>query len=340
MIRKILFAAAVLAAFGGSATAQVTVALAPAHPKLKAEATVNGDLVRIGDLVANAGIIADVPIFRAPDLGATGMVSAAAVVEAVRSHALVGLDTAGLTEVAVTRASRIIPAEDIESSVAHALSTQFALGDTKDIALNFDNELRTLNVEPTAKGEPRMARITYDAHNGRFYAVIELPAAANARAPLRLAGRATVTAEVAVLANPIARGSVIKDADVLIERRARAEIGRDIVTDRAQAVGLAARNALDAGQPLRTTQLMKPETIQRNDQVTLIYEVPGIMLTVRGKAAEGGTEGEVISVLNEQTKRTVQGVIVGPGRVLIDTGAPRVAANLQPREPEAKEKAH
>ena len=76
MIRKILFAAAVLAAFGGPATAQVTAALAPVHPKLKAEATVNGDLVRIGDLVANAGIIADVPIFRAPDLGATGMVSA------------------------------------------------------------------------------------------------------------------------------------------------------------------------------------------------------------------------------------------------------------------------
>src|ERR1051325_3759818 len=102
MIRKILFAAAVVAAFGSPATAQVTASLQPVHPKLKAEATVTGDLVRIGDLVANAGIIADVPIFRAPDLGATGMVSAESVVEAVRGHALVGLDTGGLREVAVT----------------------------------------------------------------------------------------------------------------------------------------------------------------------------------------------------------------------------------------------
>ena len=85
---------------------------------------------------------------------------------------------------------------------------------------------------------------------------------------------------------------------------------------------------------------MKPDTIQRNEQVTLVYEVPGISLTVRGKALEGGAEGDVISVLNEQSKRTVQGLIVGPGRVLMDSRVPRIAANLPPSEPEAKAKAH
>jgi len=340
MIRKILVAVVALAALGGPAVAQVTAAIEPARPKLKAEAIVNGDLVRIGDLVSNAGIISDVPVFRAPDLGATGMVPAAAVVEAVRSHALVGLDTGGLNEVSVTRASRAIPTEDIESSITRALSAQFGLGDAKDIALNFDSELRTVNVEPAAKGEPRVTRLTYDARNSRFYAVVELPSGANARAPMRLSGRAMATMQVAVLGTSVERGAVLKDSDVVMERRPRAETGRDVVTDRAQAVGLAARSALESGRPLRTAQLMKPETIQRNEQVTLIYEVPGITLTVRGKAAEGGAEGEVISVLNEQSKRTVQGTIVGPGRVLIDTGAPRLAANLPPSEPETKANAH
>ena len=60
--------------------------------------------------------------------------------------------------------------------------------------------------------------------------------------------------------------------------------------------------------------------------MTLIYEVPGIVLTMRGKAAESGAEGDVISVLNEQSKRTVQGIIVGPGRVS-SAMAPRLAAN-------------
>ena len=95
-------------------------------------------------------------------------------------------------------------------------------------------------------------------------------------------------------------------------------------------MGLAARAALQPGRPLRVADLMKPELVQRNETVTLVYEVPGITLTVRGKAIEGGAEGDVISVLNEQSKRTVQGVVAGPGRVIISTGSPRLAANLPP----------
>src|SRR5450631_3793623 len=96
-----------------------------ARPMLKAEALVTGDIVHIGDLIVNAGIVANVPVFRAPDLGSTGTVNVAAVLEAVRTHALIGLDTAGLSEVVVVRASRAIPAKEIEDAIATALSKQF-----------------------------------------------------------------------------------------------------------------------------------------------------------------------------------------------------------------------
>ena len=62
--------------------------------------------------------------------------------------------------------------------------------------------------------------------------------------------------------------------------------------------------------------------------MTLVYEMPGVMLTVRGKATEGGAQGDIISVLNEQSKRLLQGVVVAPGRVAISNGSPRLAANL------------
>ena len=84
-------------------------------------------------------------------------------------------------------------------------------------------------------------------------------------------------------------------------------------------------------RPIRIGDLIKPPLVQRNDTVTLIYEVPGIVLTIRGKAADSGAEGDVISVLNEQSKRTVQGTIVGPGRVLVSNGSPRFASNDTPK---------
>ncbi len=66
---------------------------------------------------------------------------------------------------------------------------------------------------------------------------------------------------------------------------------------------------------------MKPDLVLRNETVTLVYEAPGMVLTMRGKANEGGAEGDVISVLNEQSKRMVQGMVIGPGRVAITTGS-------------------
>lgn len=323
MTRTLTFACAALISLAVPAAGQN-------RPVLKAEAVVTGDIVRIGDMVENAGIVANIPIFRAPDLGATGTVRAEVVVEAVRAHALIGLDTGGFSEVAVTRASRTIPAEDIENCIADALSRQFALGPAKDIGVSFERELRAIQVEPTAKGEPRVSRLNYDARSGRFDATLEIPTGATGRGNLRLSGRAAATIEVVTLLRPLERGALIKNADVTVERRPRAEIGRDIVSGGEQAIGLAARSALQAGRPLRVTDLMKPELIQRNETVTLLYEVPGIMLTVRGKAIEGGAEGDVISVLNEQSKRMVQGVVVGAGRVVISTSAPRLAANIAP----------
>jgi len=336
MTRTLAAALAILAAVATPVLAQQTQS-APPRPVLKAEALITGGIVKVGDLVDNAGIIANVAIFRAPDLGMTGIVPADAVVEAVRAHALVGLDTNGISEVVVTRASREIPVADVEASVARALSARFNLGEPKEITVNFERDPRAIQVEPNAKGEPRVARINYDSRSGRFDAALEIPTGPMGFSTLRLSGKAAVTGDVVMVSHAVDRGAVLRESDVIVERRPRAEIGRDALTNRDQVVGMAARNNLRTGQPLRAAELMKPELVQRNETVTLVFEVPGIMLTVRGKAIEGGAEGDVISVLNEQSKRTVQGVIVGPGRVVISTGSPRLAANLPPAAADDKQ---
>ena len=128
MIRfsTLAIAAFIATASAGAAAAQTTGALEPAHPTLRADVVVSGDVVRIGDLIDNAGIVAQVPVFRAPDLGTTGTVSTDAVIAAVRPHALIGIDTAGLSEVTVTRLSRPIAPQEIESRITSALARQFS----------------------------------------------------------------------------------------------------------------------------------------------------------------------------------------------------------------------
>lgn len=321
MMRRPIIATAALAALAVSATTSAAAA-DQARPRLKAVATVTGDIVRVGDLIEHAGIVANVPIFRSPDLGATGVVSADAVLAAVRAHALVGLDPGDLNEVTVTRASRTITPQEIEEQIAAALSRQYALGETKNLALRFDNGVQAAHVEPTVDGELRIVRITYNPRSTRFNAVVAIPS----RRQLTVTGHATAMEEVAMVARTVGRGDVLKQGDVVMVRRPRRDTPADAITDRDRAAGLAARHALQPGRPLRSADLMKPELVNRNDIVTLIYQVPGITLTARGRASEGGAEGDVIGVLNEHTKRVVHGTVIGPGRVTIGAGAMQIAA--------------
>jgi len=59
----------------------------------------------------------------------------------------------------------------------------------------------------------------------------------------------------------------------------------------------------------------------------------------RGKAVEGGAEGGTVSVLNEQSRRKLPGIIGAPGRVVVYSGSPQLAANTTTARPATDGKA-
>jgi flagella basal body P-ring formation protein FlgA len=318
---------AVLLALTAPATAQVTGSLGPASPLLKHSVTVTSDVVRIGDLIDNAGTAAQIAIFRAPDLGTAGAVSTAQVLQAVRAHALIGIDTAGISEVLVTRASRVITGKDVEARIAEAVALQLGLSGDSEVAARLDREFRPLHVDSGATAPLQVARLSFDPRSGQFDALLELPGSTPARSlRLRFSGKAMETVEVAALTHPLARGEVVRASDIVVERRPKSEAGTDVASETGRVAGMALRRAMRAGQILRQADLMRPELVQRNENVTLVFEAPGIMLTSRAKALETGAEGDVISVVNVQSKRTVQGTVTGPGTVTVTSMKPRIAA--------------
>src|SRR2546423_1776861 len=301
-----------------------SIAPAAAQARLKAQTTVTSDIVRIGDLVENAGVAANTPIFRAPDLGQTGAVPSRAVLDAVRLYGLIAVDARGISEIAVTRLSRIIAIDDIEARIVQALTARHRLGKAEDLKLSFDRELRAIQLETNAAADLSLARFSYEPSAHRFDVTFEL---GSGRA-WRYTGTAVETVEIAVPNRALARGELIKANDVAIERRPRAEFANEPPAPVAEVLGHAARRALRAGQALRNADLMKPELVQRGDTVTLHYEVPGIAITMRGKALDAGTEGGTVNVLNEQSKRTIQGVVTGAGHVTMIARTATVVAQI------------
>lgn len=297
-----------------------------AKPALRSSVTVASDIVRIGDLVENAGAAAEVPVFRAPDLGTSGAVATERIVEAIRPHQLIGIDTRGLSQVIVTRASRTITAQDISARIARALEGQYGFGDARNILVEFDRAVRIVNVDPAATGEMQVVALAYDPHTTRFDVTLDLPAGAAPRGQaIRFTGTAIATIDAVTVEHPVEHGEVLNASDLTFTRRPKSE--GPAITDIKAAAGLAARHPLRPGQALHQADLMKPTIVQRSDAVTIVYEAPGLTLTLRGQAQEVGALGDTVSVLNVQSKRIVQGVVSGPGRVTVSAVGRRLVEN-------------
>ena len=334
-VRAILLATALLAAtaataFGqevrqeiGQDDRQDNAILAPV---LRADVTVTSDVVRIGDVIDNAGTAAQIAIYRAPDLGTTGSLPTTQLLAALQAHQVIGVDTKNIKAVSVTRSSRSIEAKDIQLQVAHTLEHRSGLGDAANLALTFDRDLQDIQLDACYTGDMRAVSTRYEPRSGRFDVSFEIANDSNATPTrLRFTGTAIETVDAAVLTRDVQRTEILKSSDVITERRPKAEIGGDAAM-RGAAVGMQMRRQLRAGQALRTADLAKPDLVQRDDNVTLIFETSGIYLTIRGKALDGGTEGDVVSVLNLQSKRTVSGVVIGRDQIAIQVATPRLPA--------------
>ena len=226
MIARALFLATALLASCATHTLAQTRNDVIATPALRANVQVSGDLVRIGDIIDNAGSAGQIAIYRAPDLGTTGSLPVAQVLNTLRAHHVIGVDTRDIREISVTRLARTLESKDIELQVARALERRNGLGDAANLSMTFDRDPGDVRLEATFTGGMQATIVRYDNRNGRFDITFEI-ASENGAAPtkLRFTGTAVETVEAAVLARSVERNEVIKSSDVVVERRPKAEVG-------------------------------------------------------------------------------------------------------------------
>lgn len=305
--------------------------LPSAKLQLRPEIYLTQDLVTYGDLIAGlGGEAAKIAAFRGPALGDTGTIQVARIVEAAREAGIIRdageLESQGFAQVVVTRAARRVTASDMEGAVKRGLQERFGV-DARMFALSVDGGSPTIAIEPELTGDLAVVDLSYDPRGRRILARLAVPGSAAMRLkPLRISGQLVETVEVVIPKRAIARGETLTAGDVTIERRPRDGQGTELVSDSRGAVDKVARRALMAGVPLRTGDVQREEIVAKGELVTIVYEAPGILITMRGRVNESGAMGDVVSVTNPQSKRTLQGTISGPGRVSVKPAIGRIAS--------------
>lgn len=170
-------------------------------------------------------------------------------------------------------------------------------------------------LQPFADGA-RFANLMLDKTSGRFSVIALLPSGAPA-AQLPLSGQVTAMAEVPILRDMVTRGQLVNQELVDYALVPANRLSGGIVVDVADLVGQAARRTLHPGRPIRAADLMPPIVVAKNKLVSMVYEVGALRLTARGRTLADGGAGAVVKVLNIDSNRTVDALVIDNNTVSV-----------------------
>lgn len=120
-------------------------------------------------------------------------------------------------------------------------------------------------------------------------------------------------ADAAVLAaaRTLPAGTIITAADL------RAVDGdRPGLSDPSEAIGLQTRITILEGRPLQATLLQTPKLITRNQMHPLVFQRGALRIVTTARTLSEGAAGDVIRVMNLESRNTVSAVVQPDGSLL------------------------
>lgn len=295
------------------------------RPVLRSQVSTISDIVTVGDFYTNAGAHASAPLFRSPDLGTSGDVPAHLVAKRAIAAGLAGAGTDGLRSVVVHRQAQDYDTERIIELARNALAAKDALVEPDDLDITLLQSPRSIQANPAADEPIKVERVLWSRNDGRFSVYINVAMQSGTR-QITLTGVAHELIEVAALIQPLRRGAILKPQDLTVVKLARSRVPARAILDGEELVGLAARNSLRANSPITRNDFERPLLIPRGDKVTLTYRLGGMKLSTRGQAMDDGARGDVIDIMNLESRRIVSAVVISRGQVQVQTPGSRIAS--------------
>ncbi|WP_416877218.1 flagellar basal body P-ring formation chaperone FlgA [Litorimonas sp.] len=117
---------------------------------------------------------------------------------------------------------------------------------------------------------------------------------------------ATVTAN-----STLSRGTMISSGDISVDVDG-AEASQDVLD---QYVGKELIRTIYTGTEIRERDVQEPVLVKRNSPVTMIYRVGRLEISTNGRALSEGAMGEIVRVMNMDSRQAVEGRVTALGVV-------------------------
>jgi len=322
-MRAITIASAVLALVLTGAAASSSQAMT-----IKSEVQVAGPYVRLADVLAEPGEAGDQIVAEAPAPGETDRLSHYDVTEAAREAGLEpGEPERGYVD--VRRKGRAVPESLLKKRIRSALARRGVQGPLKLHLTGLRDAIYVPSYADPA--EVAIERLRHDRRGGRVSVSLRLPAGKESSRKAEFTGRVEKQTRVPVLKQEMESGQTIAAEDVGTKLLSSRRVNRSTVTAKAAVIGMEPTRPLRAEETLRDTDLRKPVLVEKGALVKMVVENGRLSLTAMGKAMENGAEGETIRLVNTDSNRNVEAVVIGHGRVRVVTAGADTLAEARTR---------
>ena len=127
---------------------------------------------------------------------------------------------------------------------------------------------------------------------------------------VHIPARVSVFTEVLTAKHPIVRGSIIGKDDLILTRRDAGRFPMGVFREFDELVGMVARRSI-RDDAVITPQMVKPRRlVSRGELITIVAEANGLQIRTSGKALMDGHRGQMITVKNVRSGRTVSGEVI------------------------------
>ncbi len=281
---------------------------------LRERFSVNGGLIRLGDLFSGTGEKAKIAVAYAPEPGKRAVFDARWLFKVARNNKLDWRPLSIRERAVVSRNSQIIGREEIEDTLLAALVDQ-GLG--PDMNVEVSNRLLRIHVPGNAMATVAVDDLIYDPRRRRFTAVLSAPADSPDSKRYRVTGRVLKMVETPVLTRRVLSGEIITRRDVEYVRIRASRLQNNVVLNAEGLFGMASKRNLRAGVPIKTSEIRRPILVPKGALVMMVLKKKSLMLTAQGRAQEAGSDGDTIRVINVQSNTAVEAVVIGVNRVTV-----------------------
>jgi len=209
--------------------------------------------------------------------------------------------------VVVTAAVRPLPGSELVSFARAYLESRIDYPGGK-VEIEDPRTPRTLTIPD---GEPEMrAEVGSRRLLGLVPVAVEVYSRGRKEARVIISFRVRVIAPVPVTARAMESGEIIAASDLEERERELSLVPESVFVRKDELIGLKVGRALPAGSFIRKEAVERPDLLKKGSQVVLRARVGSVEARTSVQAKDGGAAGEMVSVVNVASRKTIKARVV------------------------------